>query len=103
MELALKVVLWLVAILLFSSILNMFMGSTCSASYYKPIVTTAGTEAPNIFENKSDISCVPGPGPNAAYYTDESGGGLCGDQAYVHKMGQGYAITEGIGEPLLSM
>ncbi len=102
MELALKVVLWLVAVLLFSSILNMFMNS-CSASYYKPIVTTAGSDAPDFFENKSSISCVPGPSPNAAYYTGEAGGGFCGDQEYVHKVGQGYAITEGIGEPLLSM
>mgnify|MGYP006269029133 CR=1 FL=1 len=99
MELALKVVLWLVAALLFSSILNMFIGT----SYYKPITTTAGSDAPNIFVNKSDITCVPGPSENADYYTDESGGGLCGGMDYVHRMGQGYAITEGIGEPLLSM
>lgn len=99
MELALKVVLWLVAILLFSSVLNIIF----PASYYKSITTTAGSEAPNLFANKSDITCVPGPSESADYYTDESGGGICGGMEYVHKMGQGYAITEGIGEPLLSM
>ncbi len=99
MELALKVVLWLVAALLFSSVLNMVIGTSC----YKPITTTAGDAPPNLFENKSDIACVPGPSQNADYYTDESGGGLCGGMEYVHRMGQEYAITDGIGEPLLSM
>lgn len=100
MDNALKLVLYLVAVLLFLSIVNALI-APC-ASYYKSITTNQDATPPDLFVNKGDITCVPGPGPDAAYYTNESGQGLCGDQEYVHKLGQGYSIVDGIGEPLLS-
>ena len=99
MELALKVVLWLIAAILALSLLQSLM---MPASYYKPIVTDQDATLPDIFSRKGNITCVPGPGPDAAYYTNEGGQGLCGDQEYVHKLGQGYSITEGVGGSLLS-
>lgn len=101
MELALRVVLWLVAAILVLSILQSFIGG-CGSSYYKPITTDQDASPPDVFNLKHDITCVPGPGPDAGYYTNEEGHGMCGDQEYVHKLGQGYSIVDGIGGSLLS-
>lgn len=65
-------------------------------------INTGSDEVPNMFSLQSSPSCVPGPSPQAAYYTDESSGGLCSDQEYVHKLGYGYTITDGVGGSLLS-
>lgn len=70
---------------------------------YRPIVTDMGDSSPDIFANQAALRCVPGPGPDAAYYTDSTGGGLCGDQPYVHRFGHEYNITDGVGGGLLSM
>lgn len=65
-------------------------------------INTGSDEVPNMFAIKSSVSCVPGPSPNAAYYTDSQSGGLCSDQSYVHKMGHEYMINDGVGGSLLS-
>ncbi len=69
---------------------------------YRPITTDAEDE-PDIFKNQANMTCVPGPSSTSAYYTDTTGGGLCGDQQYVHRLGYGYNITDGVGGTLLSM
>ncbi len=70
---------------------------------YSTISTSLGNAKPSeFFGVQQSINCVPGPGPNADYYTGESLGGLCGGQETVHKLGHEYAITSGIGGSLLS-
>ena len=69
---------------------------------YTTITTSLGNASPsNFFGSKQDIQCVPGPGPQADYYTGEDGGGLCKGQEFVHKMGHQYSIDTGIGGSLL--
>ncbi len=69
---------------------------------YRPI-TTDMDDQPDMFTSEVNTTCVPGPSATAAYYTDSTGGGLCGDQQYVHRLGYGYNITDGVGGTLLSM
>lgn len=71
---------------------------------YRPIVTDMGDVSPDMFKNQAALKCVPGPGPDAAYYNSEAtSGGLCGDQQYVHRFGHEYTISDGVGGGLLSM
>ena len=70
---------------------------------YRSITTNMDDTPPDMFRNQANLKCVPGPSPDAAYYTDGTGGGLCEDQPYVQRIGHGYSITEGVGGGLLSM
>ena len=74
-----------------------------SSMGYRTITTNMDDTAPDMFKNQPNLKCVPGPGPDAAYYTDSTGGGLCGDQPYVQTLGHGYSISDGVGGGLLSM
>lgn len=65
-------------------------------------ISTGSDEVPNMFAMQSSPACVPGPSPDAAYYTDSQSGGLCSDQSYVHKLGHEYQISDGVGGALLS-
>lgn len=70
---------------------------------YSTISTSLGNAKPSeFFGVQQSTNCIPGPGPDADYYTGESLGGLCGGQETVHKLGHEYAITSGIGGSLLS-
>lgn len=72
-----------------------------NSSGYREI-STGSDEVPNMFAMQSSPACVPGPSPEAAYYTDSQSGGLCSDQSYVHKLGHEYQISDGVGGALLS-
>lgn len=70
------------------------------------IKTVAGSNASadpsSIFELKNSLSCVPGPGEDADYYTQGlNPGGLCGGGAYVRDQQRDYAIADGVGGSLL--
>ena len=67
---------------------------------YKKISTNS-SEIPNIFKAKHSVECIPGPGPNADYYTVDNSEGLCDVQNYVHSLSQNYSIDNGIGGSLL--
>lgn len=55
----------------------------------------------SIFDIKNDVKCVPGPGEDAAYYTqDMTPGGLCGDQKFVRDQMRDWTISGGIGGSL---
>ena len=71
-------------------------------SGYADISTNQGESITELFDSRESLRCVPGPGKDASYYTGEGSGGFCGAQAAVHKHGHEYAITGGIGGPLLS-
>lgn len=68
--------------------------------YSKAPISTNMKEKPDIFKSNVSLECVPGPGPNADYYTNDMGG-LCGVQEYVHDLGHKYKIQGGIGGGLL--
>jgi len=82
-------------------------GSQYTSSYEPyPIVTAAGANArsdpQSIFNMKESLDCVPGPGQDAAYYTQGlNPGGLCGSGQYVRDQMRDYTITGGLGGSLL--
>ena len=63
-------------------------------SGYAEITTNLGDLVPDIFSNPTNLSCVPGPGKDADYYTTEASKGLCQGGNYVHKLGHQYTITD---------
>jgi hypothetical protein len=70
---------------------------------YANLTTNLGNTQPSkIFDSEENIQCVPGPGPDADYYTGEAGGGFCGMQETVHQLGHQYSIQSGIGGSLLA-
>lgn len=70
---------------------------------YSAITTSLGNARPSeFFGVQQSVNCIPGPGPDADYYTGESMRGLCGGQEVVHKLGHEYSIDSGIGGSLLS-
>lgn len=78
--------------------------TTCTVwtSDYRPITTTAGDAAPDMFSLEQKAECIPSAtNEKSAYYTGSSGG-LCGDQEYVDEIGHRYGILDGIGGSLLS-
>lgn len=71
-------------------------------SGYADISTDQGENVKTIFDSRESLKCVPGPDPDASYYTGESSGGFCGAQQQVDYHGHRYNITGGIGGSLLS-
>jgi len=70
-----------------------------------PLQTVMGAAAKagpgDIFAIKSDAKCVPGPGSESAYYTEDlTAGGLCGDQDFVRNQMRDWTISSGIGGTL---
>ena len=56
----------------------------------------------SIFDLKNGLNCVPGPGADAAYYTqDLTPGGLCGSDTFVKNQQRDFTISSGIGGSLL--
>jgi urease alpha subunit len=56
----------------------------------------------SIFDVKNNLKCVPGPGGDSAYYTqDLTPGGLCGDMQFVKSQQRDFTISSGIGGSLL--
>jgi hypothetical protein len=56
----------------------------------------------SIFDLKNGLDCVPGPGADAAYYTqDLTPGGLCGAGQFVRNQQRDFTISSGIGGSLL--
>jgi urease alpha subunit len=56
----------------------------------------------SIFDIKNKLDCVPGPGADSAYYTqDLTPGGLCGDADFVKNQQRDFTISSGIGGSLL--
>lgn len=98
MKMDMKMILWGIAILVL--FLIVFRRFTVDTYTYKQITTNA-EGVPNIFSGTRSIECIPGPGPDADYYTAEDSQGLCGVQDYVHTLSQKYSIGEGIGGSLL--
>jgi len=79
-----------------------------SSNYYggSPLDILMGPMASSgpasIFDIKNDMSCVPGPGRDSAYYTEDlTPGGLCKDQDFVRNQMRDWTITSGIGGSLL--
>jgi hypothetical protein len=63
---------------------------------------TSGGPA-SIFDIKPSLACTPGPSAQADYYTSGmTPGGLCGGMNFVHAQQRDYAITDGIGGPLMA-
>lgn len=92
-------ILWGIAIIvIFLMISRRF---TVDRYMYSRPITTDRSDVPNIFKGKRSIECIPGPGPDADYYTSEDSQGLCGLQDYVHTLSQKYSINNGIGGSLL--
>jgi len=55
----------------------------------------------SIFDVKNNLNCVPGPGADSAYYTqDLTPGGLCGDMNFVKNQQRDFTISSGIGGSL---
>ena len=88
-------------------VIFMFMncGSKRSTYVLAPRIlstTEPKSDVKSIFDLKQDISCVPGPTKEAAYYTvGLNPVGVCGDQQWVANQADGYTITDGIGGSLL--
>lgn len=77
-----------------------------TSRYYSggaPLEITPGkTVTPgSIFDIKNNLKCVPGPGADSAYYTqDLTPGGLCGDAEFVRSQQRDFTISSGIGGSL---
>lgn len=57
----------------------------------------------SLFDIQPNMACTPGPSAQADYYTRGlTPGGLCGGMNFVHAQQRDYAITDGIGGPLLA-
>ena len=57
----------------------------------------------SIFDIQPNMACTPGPSAQADYYTRGlTPGGLCGGMNFVHAQQRDYAITDGIGGPLMA-
>jgi len=88
-------------------VIFMFMNCGTKRSTYvlepRILSTTEPTgNVKSIFDLKYDMTCVPGPNKESAYYTkDLTPGGICGDQQWVASQADGYTITDGIGGSLL--
>jgi hypothetical protein len=91
---------WLPWVALLVVVFLLFRSLRIVNGYSQAPITTNMKETPDIFKANSSLECLPGPGPNADYYTDDMGG-LCGLQTYVHDLGHTYKIQDGIGGGLL--
>jgi hypothetical protein len=93
------------ALALFVIFMFMNCGSKRSTYVLEPRVLTISepkTAVKSIFDLKQDITCVPGPSEDAAYYTvGLNAVGVCGDQRFVAEQAEGYTILDGIGGSLL--
>ena len=63
-------------------------------SGYAPITTNLGDIVPDLFSNKTALTCQPGVLPDGDYYSQENGKGMCAGQTYVHKLGHEYQIVD---------
>jgi len=93
------------ALALFVIFMFMNCGSKRSTYVLEPRLlstTEPKSDVTSIFDLKQDISCVPGPSEDAAYYTvGLNSVGVCGDQQFVADQAEGYTILDGIGGSLL--
>jgi hypothetical protein len=88
-------------------VVYMFMNCGAKRSRYvlrpQALTIQSSVSPDSIFDLKTDISCVPGPTSSGSYYTvGLTPAGVCGAQEWVSKQADGYTITGGIGDSLLS-
>lgn len=90
------------------AILVLLVRGQATMSMYVPSELTtkpgsAASRGPQSFSDlQSSIECVPGPSPDAEYYTSGlTPGGLCGGGDFVHSQMRDFSIVDGIGGSLL--
>ena len=59
---------------------------------YSYDIQGTGKEPGDFFKLPVDMKCTPGPSQDAAYYSTETPGGICGDGMFVNQQMKNYKI-----------
>lgn len=67
-------------------------GSATKLRPYAYDIQGTGNEPGDFFKLPVDLACTPGPSKDAAYYSTETPGGICGDGRFVNQQMKNYKI-----------